>query len=368
MAKLWSIPSLRISRMFINATGNFFERRRFLFDIHNFFMFFSALNVMKNLAYLFMAIQEKEEMCKLVLDLLVSIYCFGIIVFFGSKHKEVRELIHGIANGLSAYATYDVWLEDGLKLKKIQGTIYLAENIILINCVKAVSSFMVWPIYSLWENEVSDPLIELSRQVMSSVCWWGEYMSSIITCVILCIYHNSWEIILANCVFCLKGELRILSGSIAAVDKRAEDMFFALDKDLRSCRWSDTLRPGVARHNQRKLDQRDNKLREICMFECLRECIRHHQDIIKTVSKLNATISSCMFLYAQITATCFALSMFLVFQAKQKFSVDVFLVTLIILPTVLSEWLLCILGQILQDEASDNPASVITDSGYPVTS
>lgn len=284
MGRRWSVPVYKLNLMFIYMTGNIFDKGRFLFKLYLFYVFFVGLSLVKTLVALTQAVSEGKESLKLIIDLIITCYEIPLIVQFGFVHEDMADLMRCLREGLSDYTSCDISDEREEELERIQIRTRITEKIIINNCLKGLCVFAIYPILYHQDFPLLHHYLSAAFGTFTdSILRYSNILVDLVVGVSICAFHNNWQVIMVSSISCLSGELNILANSIATIDRQAQRTFETLRSDLEAGCWSFYLRPENPRARLRPRQQikYDERMREICLFECLKECIRHHQNIIQ---------------------------------------------------------------------------------------
>ncbi|KAG8266781.1 hypothetical protein J6590_064053 [Homalodisca vitripennis] len=310
-------------------TGIKFEERKFKSYLHKFYVVLSILHILYCTAILAKSFQEGGDLYQNTIQELISIYIFGLVVHWKSVQSDVMQLIHSLREGLHNYCSFTWSCEVENELIKIKKAISFSEKIVLGNNLKGILACFVFPLLTMLIKDGSNKAeIRIVDSPLEILLATHNLMKPIILpfmTVTLCSFHSSWEVVLIDCVSCLKGELRILADSIVNIDQRAQDMSLSLIRDMRASRWSSAIRPLHSSRGSKpsaRTDRNYEKLKEICTMECIKENIRHHQAIIRQASLINKVVCPSIFMYGKLNAFTLAVFVFSIAQLRIRRTFD----------------------------------------------
>lgn len=301
MVQRWtrSFPALKISRLLMNFVQALVQLTSSLIGK----CFQTYILVQFGLVAVFACVKfsvtamQRTNMLKVVIESMAPIYGLGIAIEFRRLNREIFHLVETLRIGLSNYSSCLDKPEEKkkLSLNSIHKITIIAEIVIVFSVVNGIYDFAIVPLISIrqeFDNTSTKSIIAHVTGLLPNDTAFLIYLLGYIlfftpNLVLVGIFHTVWQIVLVNSIACLEGEFKIFSNSLESIDQRAKDMLDGLKVDMMNSRWSESIRPtGRTRRRRRPSanmwsEEDELKLKEQCLFECLRENARHHQSIYR---------------------------------------------------------------------------------------
>lgn len=301
MVQRWtrSFPALKISRLLMNFVQALVQLTSSLIGkcFQNYILVQFGLVAVFACVKFFVTAMQRTNMLKVVIESMAPIYGFGIAIEFRRLNRAIFHSVETLRNGLSNYSSCLDKPEEKkkLSLNNIHTTTIIAEIVIVFSVVKGIYDFAIVPLITIrqeFENTSTKCIIAHVTGLQPNDASFLIYLLGYIlfftpNLLLVGIFHTVWQIVLVNSIACLEVEFKILSNSLENVNQRAKDMFDGLKVDMMNSRWSESIRPtGRTRRRRRPSanmwsEDDELKLKEQCLFECLRESVRHHQSIYR---------------------------------------------------------------------------------------
>lgn len=275
--------------MFVQPARSDFQK---LFQkyIHYQFVFVCLFSSVK----LAVATRTGMDVFKVTFDFMMALYGFLISILYRRSGKKIFQLVRKFRNGISNYSCYVVTPteKDRLKLTAINRTAIIGEVIIALGVLKGIYDFIIVPFTSMRHEYDStsskliiDIFIGLPDNVSFVIYVLGYTLIHIPHIVLLAVFSSFWQIILINSISCLVGELKILAGFLETIEQIAAALFEDVKVNMMFVNWSEVMRPSrsypVWDPANTWSDDDEQNLKEITLFDCLREGVLHHQDIYR---------------------------------------------------------------------------------------
>lgn len=302
MVQRWtrSFPALKISRLLMNFVQALVQLASSLIGkcFQNYILVQFGLVAVFACVKFSVTAMERTSMLKVVIESMAPIYGFGIAIEFRRLNREIFHLVDTLRIGLSNYSSSldKPGEKKKLSLNNIHKTTIIAEIVIVFSVVKGIYDFAIVPLTTIRQEfdntSTTKSIIAHVTGLLPNDSSFLIYLLGYIlfftpNLVLVGIFHTVWQIVLVNSIACLEGEFKILSNSLENINQRAKDMFDGLKVDMMNSRWSESIRPtGRTRRRRRPSanlwsEEDELKLEEQCLFECLRESVRHHQSIYR---------------------------------------------------------------------------------------
>lgn len=298
MVEKWSrpFPMLKSSRKvmnfvqrFVQPAGSAFQKifQKYILYQLGFYCLFSFLN-------LAVATRTDMDVFKATLDFMMAIYGFVISILYRRSGKKIFQLVHKLRNGISNYSCYVVTPKekDRLKLTAINRTAIIAEVIVSLNFLKGLYDFIIVP-FTFMRHEFDSSPSKLLFTTFTGLPDNASFLIYVLGCILFYIpyvtvvgvFSSFWQIILINSISCLEGELKILAGFLGKIEQKANTLFEDVKVNMMFVNWSEVMRPSrsypVWDPATTWSGADDLKLKEITLYDCLRETVLHHQNIYR---------------------------------------------------------------------------------------
>lgn len=301
MVQKWtrSFPALKISRLLMNFVQALVQLASSLIGkcFQNYILVQFGLVAVFACVKFSVTAMQRTNMLKVVIESMAPIYGFGIAIEFRRLNREIFQSVETLRNGLSNYSSCLDKPDEKkkLSLNNIHKTTIIAEIVIVFSVVKGIYDFAIVPLTTIrqeFDNTSTKSIIahvtgQLPNDFSFLIYLLGYILFFTPNLVLVGIFHTVWQIVLVNSIACLEGEFKILSNSLENVNQRAKDMFDGLKVDMMNSRWSQSIRQSGRTRRRRRpsaimwSEEDELKLKEQCLFECLRESVHHHQSIYR---------------------------------------------------------------------------------------
>lgn len=247
------------------------------------------------------------DVFKVTFDFMMALYGFLLSILYRRSGKKIFQLVRKFRKGISNYSCYVVTPteKDRLKLTAINRTAIIGEVIIALNILKGIYDFIIVPFPFMrheFDSTSSKLIINIFTGLPDNVSFviyvLGYILFHIPHTALVGVFSSFWQIILINSISCLVGELKILAGFLETIEQIAAALFEDVKVNMMFVNWSEVMRPSrsypVWDPANTWSDDDEQNLKEITLFDCLREGVLHHQDIYrytKTVYKINIVIT-----------------------------------------------------------------------------
>lgn len=274
---------------FVQPAGSTFQKifQKYILYLLGFYCLFSFLN-------LAVATRTDMDVFKAALDFMMAIYGYVISILYRRSGKKIFQLVHKLRNGISNYSCYVVTPKenDRLKLTAINRTAIIAEIIIALNFLKGLYDIVIVP-FTFMRHEFDSSQTKLLIATFTGIPDNASFFIYVLGCVLFYVpyvifvgvFSSFWQIILINSISCLEGELKILAGFLGKIEQIANTLFEDVKVNMMFVNWSELMRPSrsypVWDPATTWSDADDLKLKEITLYDCLRETVLHHQNIYR---------------------------------------------------------------------------------------
>lgn len=223
-----------------------------------------------------------ERFFQLAMDATSSLYLLGLAIHFKLVHKEIEQLMNAFTNGLFEYSNYKTSPGINNDMDKLKRDMRFTELIILGNTIKPVTMYVLWPLQEFWNengikifqnNEKMELNTIVEKIITYPVCAIGFFLYGAYACM----FHSCYQILLVDVVSCLEAEMITLCDSICNVDNRGKTLMTEVLTEMENICVEELYVKGESLPK----DELERKLLDICTFDCLKENIKHHQEIIK---------------------------------------------------------------------------------------
>ncbi|XP_054267320.1 odorant receptor 4-like [Macrosteles quadrilineatus] len=345
----WNVPTSKLSQVCLRLTGISTTNYR-VFLIRTSLMIMTSVQAIISLCIHWN--DGPEEVFRIANDVNAIVYGTSVAITFAYFNKHITDLFSMLHRGLFQYSL-PLCQEQHTAKDAAMKRIKRIERIFNISSVLGTVFFFLSPMafgiatfVTGSKRRLPLPLSPWYPFTIDSIyLYLVLYLFEFSICVTIVIYHISWQTSLYSAIICLQGEMKMLVIAFQRIDGNASVMA-ARDR---------VTRPGKA-----------PVLRSIQYYkeQCLKECIQHHQMIIKCVSTLNGAFKITIFEYLQCATFIFCLNAMRL--TLEPVAISVHTVTSVgeITPVLLQLFLICFFGQLLRNE-DDQVREAFYGCGWP---
>lgn len=287
---------LKSSRKVMNFVQRFVQPARsdFQKNFQKYILYQLGFYCLFSFVNLVVATRTDMDVFKAALDFMMALYGFVISILYRRSGKKIFQLVHKLRNGISNYSCYVVTPteKDRLKLTAINRPAIIAEVIIALNFLIGLNDFIIVP-FTFMRHEFDSSPSKLLITTFTGLPDNASFFIYVLGCILFYIpyviyvgvFNSFWQIILINSISCLEGELKILAGFLGKIEQIANTLFEDVKANMMFVNWSEVIRPSrsypVWDPATTWSDADDLKLKEITLYDCLRETVLHHQNIYR---------------------------------------------------------------------------------------
>lgn len=257
--KGWKIPATRLTQVCLRMTG--------VSQTNGLVYVIKVALMMITLAQTFTSLclnwKHKKEVFRVANDFNAITYGTCLVVTFGLRNHRMTQLFLLLQEGLFKYSTPLSKSQETAKEKEIF-KIQSVEKLFIVSSIIGTITFfispMVFGLMNCLEGKFENLVLPLSPwhpfELNSTTLYLVAYLFEFCIALVVVIYHISWLSCLYTSILCLQGEMKILALAFSNLETTATQMMHK------------------SKHRGR------NNL-DYYMQMSLKECIQHHQMIIK---------------------------------------------------------------------------------------